>query len=109
MTSISVLGGGISGLSAAFHLARRFPPASGARLTLVERGDRLGGWIRAERVRVKDTREHRADMVLESGPRTLRPNSNAILELVSAFSFHVVTYTTFLSHNKILIIDQSHA
>ena len=108
MTSISVLGGGISGLSAAFHLARRFPPASGARLTLVERGDRLGGWIRAERVRVEDTRGHRADVVLESGPRTLRPNSNAILELVSTTAL-VFPNTMFVSYGKMLMIDQLHA
>lgn len=81
--SITVLGGGISGLSAAFHLCRRFPPRSGTRITLVEGAPRLGGWVRSERVRVSDNKRRQADILLESGPRTLRPNSKAILELVS--------------------------
>ena len=83
MTSITVLGGGISGLSAAFYLARRFPTHSGVRITLVEKYKGLGGWIRAERVQVGDVKGHKAEILLESGPRTLRPTSKAILELVS--------------------------
>ena len=108
MASVTVLGGGISGLSAAFHLARRFPARSGTRIVLVEKAPRLGGWIRAERVRVEDTRGHRADVVLESGPRTLRPNSNAILELVSTTAL-VFPNTMFVSYGKMLMIDQLHA
>ena len=82
--SITVLGGGISGLSTAYHLARRFPLHSGVRITLVESQERLGGWMKSERVTVKDSVGKEADMVLESGPRTLRPASKAVLELVSA-------------------------
>ena len=82
--SITVIGGGISGLSAAFHLSRRFPARSGAHITLVESSPRLGGWVKSEKVRVKDQAGHEADVVLEGGPRTLRPVSKAILELVSA-------------------------
>lgn len=70
-----VLGGGITGLSSAFHLSRRFPDA---RITIVEKEDRLGGWIKSERVSV-----HTSSIVLEAGPRTLRPVDKAILELVS--------------------------
>ena len=81
--SIAVVGGGITGLSAAFHLSRRFPPRTGTRITLVESSPRLGGWVRSERVRIKDPNGREADVLLESGPRTLRPNSKAILELVS--------------------------
>ncbi|KAI0667290.1 Protoporphyrinogen oxidase [Trametes maxima] len=80
--SVTVIGGGLSGLSAAFHLSRRFPAHTGARITLVEKSQRLGGWVESERVRVKDGHGHEADVLLESGPRTLRPASKAILELI---------------------------
>ena len=79
-TSIAVIGGGISGMSAAFHLSRRFPQAS---IILLERSAREGGWIRSRRVEVKDNDGNKATMLLEAGPRTLRPNSKAVLELVS--------------------------
>lgn len=39
---ILILGGGISGLSAAWYLRKRY---SGAKITLLERENRLGGWI----------------------------------------------------------------
>ena len=59
MIRVAIIGGGISGLSAAFYLdkARR----AGAQLgyTLFESSDRLGGVIRTER---KD------DFVIEAGP-----------------------------------------
>ena len=96
MPSITVVGGGISGLSAAFHLARRFPAATGARITLVEKAQRLGGWVRAERVRVADGHGRKAEILLESGPRTLRPNSKAILELVSPSNLCFGFRRTFL-------------
>ncbi|KAI0628554.1 hypothetical protein C8Q77DRAFT_352821 [Trametes polyzona] len=80
--SVLVLGGGLSGLSAAFHLSRRFPAQSGTRITLVERAPRLGGWVQSERVRVRDKHGYEADMLLESGPRTLRPTSKGIMELI---------------------------
>ena len=73
--SIAVLGGGLSGLSSAFHLSRRFPTT---KVTLIERQKRLGGWVRSERVTIKES----ASILLEAGPRTLRPNSKSVLELV---------------------------
>lgn len=39
--------------------------------------------MQSERVRVKDKYGREAQVLLESGPRTLRPASKAILELVS--------------------------
>ncbi|KAI0739226.1 Protoporphyrinogen oxidase [Daedaleopsis nitida] len=81
-STVTVVGGGISGLSAALHLSRRFPPRSGTRIILVDHASRLGGWVRSERVRVRDLGGLEADVLLESGPRTLRPTSKAILELV---------------------------
>ena len=75
---IAVLGGGLTGLSSAFHLSRRFPETN---IVLLERQRRLGGWVRSERV---DLPQVGASVLLEAGPRTLRPNSKAVLELVSA-------------------------
>lgn len=79
-THIAVLGGGLSGLSSAFHLSRRFPSAA---ITLLEKSPRLGGWVKSERVNVRDSLGNECKILLEKGPRTLRPNGEAVLELVS--------------------------
>jgi monoamine oxidase len=76
---IAVLGGGLTGLSAAFHLSRRFP---GSQITLLERERTLGGWVRSERVELPDDPRTLGTVVLEAGPRTLRPNAESVLELV---------------------------
>ena len=77
---VVVLGGGITGLATAFHLSRRIPQA---KITLVENQDRVGGWMRSERVELGQGKGH---MVLEAGPRTLLPRSQALLELVRPHS-----------------------
>ncbi|KAI1794318.1 Protoporphyrinogen oxidase [Ganoderma leucocontextum] len=100
--SITVLGGGICGLSTAFHLIRRFPVHSGTRITLVESSERLGGWMKSERVTVKDSVGQKADVVLESGPRTLRPASKAVLELVR-FVLTVTTQVHLLGLKSLLL------
>ncbi|KAL4072523.1 hypothetical protein V8B97DRAFT_1870363 [Scleroderma yunnanense] len=74
MKNIAVLGGGLTGLSAAFHLSRRFPTAQ---IAVYNTDARFGGWVRSQRVTVSD-----ADVVLEAGPRTLRPNARSVLELI---------------------------
>jgi hypothetical protein len=76
---VVILGGGITGLSAAFHLARKHPTL---RITLIEKSNRFGGWIRSDRVEVYDKNGNRGSVLLESGPRSIRPNSKSILELV---------------------------
>jgi oxygen-dependent protoporphyrinogen oxidase len=76
---VVILGGGITGLSAAFYLARKHPTVQ---ITLVEKSDRFGGWVRSERVDVSDSDGHRAKVLLEAGPRTVRPNAESVLELV---------------------------
>lgn len=76
---VVVLGGGITGLSAAFYLARKHPTVH---ITLVEKNVRFGGWVRSERVVVRDSHGNRARVLLEAGPRTIRPNAKSILELV---------------------------
>ncbi|KAI6040920.1 hypothetical protein EDC04DRAFT_2673375 [Pisolithus marmoratus] len=82
-TSIAVLGGGLTGLSAAFYLTRRFPTA---RIAVYNAEARFGGWVRSDRVRVSytnhDGKLENADVVLEAGPRTLRPNARSVLELI---------------------------
>jgi len=80
--TIAVLGGGLTGLSAAFHLSRRFPAVQ---IIVYNAGARFGGWVRSERVSVSD-----ANVLLEAGPRTLRPNSRSVLELVSMW-WHLST------------------
>ncbi len=88
--SVTVLGGGITGLSAALHLSRRLPVRSGVCINVLERSNRLGGWVCSERVRVIEAGAgDEADILLESGPRTLRPNSKAVLELVSNYCSNV--------------------
>ncbi|XP_017466964.1 PREDICTED: protoporphyrinogen oxidase [Rhagoletis zephyria] len=58
----TVLGAGMSGLSAAYYLLQRF----GYPATIYESSNRVGGWIRTERHRDKG-------FLFEVGPRTIRP------------------------------------
>jgi len=77
---VMILGGGITGLSAAFHLSRRLPLST--RITLLEARPRLGGWIQSDRLELEDDHGKKGSVLLEAGPRTLRPNSPAMFELV---------------------------
>lgn len=65
-TSIAVIGGGISGLSAAFFLQKALPHS---RITLFEGSTRTGGWVSSKVVRDQDNRQ----LIFEEGPRSLRP------------------------------------
>lgn len=74
---IAVLGGGITGLSAAHYLSRELP---NAQITIYEGGKRLGGWLNSEQIDVGN-----GYITVEQGPRTLRagtPASLATLEIV---------------------------
>jgi len=71
---IAILGGGVTGLAAAHALASTFPAA---RILLFDANVRLGGWLQSELVVLNDRR-----ILLERGPRTLRPKGTAVLELV---------------------------
>ncbi|KAM0437494.1 hypothetical protein ACHAPT_001857 [Fusarium lateritium] len=65
---IAVLGGGLTGLSAAYYLAKKLP--STANITLYESSDRLGGWIRTDRVPV-DVGGKQGVVLFERGARSL--------------------------------------
>ncbi|KDQ09663.1 hypothetical protein BOTBODRAFT_116965 [Botryobasidium botryosum FD-172 SS1] len=92
--TVAVLGGGITGLSAAFHLSRRLPPT--ARIILLEKQRRLGGWIRSQNHQGLAPRGQ--DVVLDTGPRTLRPNSKALLELINLLGLNESVVTVPKSH-----------
>ncbi|KAL6692539.1 hypothetical protein J3F84DRAFT_383066 [Trichoderma pleuroticola] len=49
--NVAVLGGGLTGLTTAYYLAKWLPATT--KITLLEGGDRLGGWIRTDKVPVK--------------------------------------------------------
>lgn len=48
--SIAILGGGLTGLSTAWYLARLLPEA---KITIYEAQKRMGGWIETDKVEVK--------------------------------------------------------
>ncbi|EGO03896.1 hypothetical protein SERLA73DRAFT_165460 [Serpula lacrymans var. lacrymans S7.3] len=77
---IAILGGGLTGLSSAFHLSRRFPNSL---ITLLDKETRLGGWARTKRIQVKGADGKEGIVVIEAGPRTLRPNAKSVLELIN--------------------------
>lgn len=74
---MAVLGGGISGLSSAYFVAKEFPQS---KITIHEANKDSGGWIQSRRVEVP-----RGDVLFEYGPRTLRPGKDAMItaQLVS--------------------------
>ncbi|CDM35397.1 hypothetical protein DTO013E5_7895 [Penicillium roqueforti] len=72
--SAVVLGGGITGLTAAWQLAQ--DPICKS-ITLFEKTDRLGGWIDSETVPVDG-----GNVVFEYGPRTLRSSLPGSLPLL---------------------------
>lgn len=65
--AVAVLGGGISGLAAAYKLSQMHPTPK--RIVLFEAANRLGGWIHSSR--------NEDGVVYEHGPRTLRPVGEA--------------------------------
>ena len=65
--NIAILGGGITGLTTAYHLARSLPDA---KISIFERAERLGGWVDSELIDVGPD----ASVLFEWGPRSLRPD-----------------------------------
>ncbi|KAI9483970.1 MAG: protoporphyrinogen oxidase [Benjaminiella poitrasii] len=90
-SSVAVLGGGISGLSAAYYLSRLAPKTT--KIVLIEGKDRVGGWIQSRRVAPgRYDRKHQPKLsqekdsiLFEAGPRSLRPegpNGAVLLEMI---------------------------
>lgn len=62
--SVSVLGGGIGGLSTLYYLSLR-PNIVGKQVKLYEKSSRFGGWIHSKK--------HENNIIFDTGPRSLRP------------------------------------
>jgi protoporphyrinogen/coproporphyrinogen III oxidase len=77
-------------LTTAFYLGRRFP---NTRITVLEAQSRAGGWIQTEAV---DLGPLYGKVILEAGPRTLRPVSKPLLELVSILGLETHHLTHYL-------------
>ncbi|BEJ15917.1 hypothetical protein CspHIS471_0505220 [Cutaneotrichosporon sp. HIS471] len=82
--TVAVIGGGLSGLTAAYRLAK-----SGARVTLLESAPRLGGWAQTQSYPLsfeRDGQTHTGSVSLEFGPRSIRPRGGpgapAMLQLI---------------------------
>ncbi|KAK6340569.1 oxygen-dependent protoporphyrinogen oxidase [Orbilia brochopaga] len=72
--SVAILGGGITGLTAAYNL-RRYSPET--KITLLEASPRTGGWVRTYTIPTA-----KGTIRFESGPRTLRPGTvNGLITL----------------------------
>ncbi|HVV00656.1 MAG TPA: protoporphyrinogen oxidase, partial [Verrucomicrobiae bacterium] len=69
MTSVAIIGGGITGLTAAFYLKR-----AGVPVTLFEAAARTGGVIRSAR---------QNGYLIEAGPNTILETSPLVSELIS--------------------------
>ncbi|CAO3653962.1 unnamed protein product [Mucor fragilis] len=91
MSSVAVLGGGVSGLSAAYYLARSAPATT--KIVLIEGKDRVGGWIHSRRVapgkysrdKLPHLSNEKDSVLFEAGPRSLRPegpNGAILLEMI---------------------------
>lgn len=63
---VAVVGGGMTGLTTAYYLARWLPSSS--RVTLYDSADRLGGWVHTVRRESPDG----GVVHFENGPRMLR-------------------------------------
>lgn len=64
MAHITVLGGGISGLSAAHYACKLLPAGAVSSVVLLEASNRVGGWLHSL--------HHPSGALMELGPRTLR-------------------------------------
>ncbi|ORY66206.1 uncharacterized protein BCR38DRAFT_339786 [Pseudomassariella vexata] len=70
--NIAVLGGGITGLTAAHYLARH---ATNAHITIYESSDRLGGWLDGKTVDIGQGEG--SSVLVQRGPRMLRSGATS--------------------------------
>jgi len=77
--NILILGGGITGLSAAWYCRKKYP---NAKITLLEKSNRLGGWIQTS---------HEGEFLFEKGPRTfLLGRSTHLLSLLNDLKLEIL-------------------
>ncbi|KAJ1917404.1 oxygen-dependent protoporphyrinogen oxidase [Mycoemilia scoparia] len=85
--TITILGGGISGLSSAWHFSKQLAKATSkelkdASIVLIEASDSFGGWMDTSRKTLSDGTR----VVYEKGPRTLRAgpgrDCKAVIEMI---------------------------
>lgn len=84
---IAVVGGGLTGLTTAYFLARTLPPT--VEITLFESSKRLGGWIETDRVPV-DVDGTRGTVSFERGPRTLSSLHTSTWRFDDLILYHLV-------------------
>ncbi|OWZ75453.1 protoporphyrinogen oxidase [Cryptococcus neoformans Tu401-1] len=75
---ITILGGGLSGLSTAYHLSRALPAST--KISLVEGTSRVGGWIDSQKHELgfkdKEGNVREGVVGIETGPRSIRPRGS---------------------------------
>jgi protoporphyrinogen/coproporphyrinogen III oxidase len=95
--TVAVIGGGVSGLAAAYELTRR--AASGEQLTpevvLLEASSRTGGTVRTER---------RDGFLLEAGPDSFISDKPAALELAREIGLEPNLITTNSEHRRAFVV-----
>jgi oxygen-dependent protoporphyrinogen oxidase len=74
---VTVLGGGLTGLTAAYRLSKASPSTN---ITLIDASKRVGGWVDSSKHAVgfkgKNGELVEGEVVLEGGPRTIRPRGS---------------------------------
>lgn len=100
-STTAILGGGISGLSAAYYLAKNAQHS----VHLLEKSSRLGGWIQTENVAKLGVR-------FEHGPRTIRPagvKGGNTLRMIEELQLHTSLLPISSSHvaakNRMIFAD----
>ncbi len=97
---VAVIGGGLTGLTTAYLLAKKLPAS--ARITLYEASDRLGGWIRTDKVPV-NVGGTRGVVRFERGPRTLSSLRGNAWRYDDLVLYELVCFTPFVRYPAGLI------
>ena len=94
--TVAVVGGGVSGLAAAYELTRRAPPENlQPQVVLLEASPRTGGTVRTER---------RDGFLLEAGPDSFISDKPAALELVKEIGLEANLTGTNDEHRRAFVV-----
>lgn len=96
---IAIVGGGISGLSAAYHLAEARRSGTPIEEHLFEAGDRLGGVIRTEEI---------DGCVIEAGPDSFLTEKREALDLCERLALVPQLIGSLDEHRRTLIVHHKH-